>query len=190
MPRHSLFPNSIHLKYTSNGHSHRQVLPIAAVTPSGASWDVTLRDSTAVDWKAAIDSYVAVLLDFFGTTDSIDSAELYDYEATDSPGIFMAAYDIGEAGTSVSAATDFTQIVFPFKALGGFSLRLSLMETIFEPDLRVSYGGDADARTIALMDFVLGSSDFIITRGGTYPSTSLGHTSKINDKLRERYFLD
>lgn len=190
MPRHSLFPNSISINYTANGHSHRQVLPIAAVTPVSTDWAVTLRDDTDINWTAAVDSWVAVMAELYSTADSFDTAELFDYEASDSPAIFLASYNIGVSGTNASPASPWTQTVFPFKATGGNSLRITLIESVTPPDQRESFGSETIADYCGLMEFILGDDDFIITRGGTYPSSSLGYTSKINDKLRKRYFLD
>jgi len=187
MPRHSLFPNSITINYTSNGHAHKQILPIDAVTPSGASWNVTLRDDSAIDWKDAVDSYVLVMKPFFPAAASIDSADLFDYEATNSPAIFLDSYAIGVAGTDGGSAKPWIQVVMPFKAPGGTSLRLTYVETVIEEDVKHTYSSAADP-FCGLFDFLLGADDFIITRGGTFPSVSLGYVSKENDKLRKRYF--
>lgn len=190
MPRHSLFPNSITINYSSNGHPHKQILPIQAVTPAGGSWNVTQRDDSDIDWKDAVDNLVALYAPLFTSADSFDTAELFDYEATEAPAIFLASYTIGVVGTGIGTTQDFNQAVFPFKATGGTSLRLTLMESTIVEDSRASYGGIVLADICDLLDFILGDTDFIITRGGTFPTSSLGVTSKENDKLRERYFLD
>lgn len=190
MPRHSLFPNSISITYTSNGHTHKQVLPVKAVTPVGASWTLETRDASDIDWKTAVDAYALLMAEFLDTASSIDYAELFTYEATDSPAEFLAAHSIAQAGLHASAAQDFVQFVMPFKAIGGNSLRLTIMEGSNPEDIRESFGGSTSPEFCGMAEFILSDDDWIITRGGTFPNTSLGYTTKINDKLRERYFLD
>lgn len=187
MPRHSLFPNSITINYTSNGHSHKQILPIGLAVPAGASWTIPQRDSGTIDWKDAVDAYAALLAPFFDSSASIDSADLFDYEATDAPAIFLDSYAIGIAGSDGGSVKPYIQVVNPFKAPGGTALRLTLVETVIEEDVKNTYSSAADP-FCDLYDFILGADDWIITRGGTYPTVSLGYVTKENDKLRKRYF--
>lgn len=187
MARHSLFPNSITINYTSNGHTHKQQLPVGAVTPSGSSWTLPTRSGGSVDWKTAVDALVVLTKPFFPAAASLDSADLFDYEATDAPASFLDSHAIGVAGTDAGTVKPWIQTVMPFKAIGGTILRFTLVETVIEADVKHTYAGSA-APFCALMDFILGSSDWIITRGGTFPSVSLGYVTKINDKLRKRYF--
>lgn len=189
MARHSLFPNSIAILYNSNFHNHRMMLPVLSVTPAGASWTLETRDSSAIDWKDAVDAFADILKTFFPVTGSVDSAELYDYESTTAPAVFLDAHEIGVLGTDGGTPLDFGQIVMPFKATGGTSLRLTVMEPDIAVDSRQSFGGAAFAPFCDLAEFVLSDDDWIITRGGTFPSVSLGYTTKENDQLRKRYFL-
>lgn len=190
MARHSLFPNSITINYHANGHSHKQVLPVAAITPSGDTWTLETRGSGAVEWTAAVDDLIALYKPLFDASSSFDSAELFDYEATESPAIFLASYDIEESGTNVGSAADFVQAVMPLKAAGGTSLRLTLIESTVPADTRLTLAGLGASNYATLIEYVLSDDDWIITRGGTFPTSSLGITTKENDKLRERYLLD
>lgn len=190
MARHSLFPNSISINYTTNGHSHKQVLPVGAIAGSSPGWTLPVRGGGTVDWRDAVDDYALLLAALIDDVDSIDSADLYSYEATDAPAEFIASHTIGLSGTSAAAAKPWTQVVFPFKSIGGNALRLTLMEGIMDPDDRQTFASSTFPAACALMEFVLSVDDWIITRGGTFPSTPLGFTTKINDKLRKRYLLD
>jgi len=190
MARHSLFPNSISINYTTNDHSHKMVLPVGVVAGSAPGWTLPVRGGGTVDWRDAVDDFALLLAAFTDDVDSIDSADLYTYEAVDAPAEFLASHTIGQSGTSVSAAKPWVQVVFPFKAVGGNSLRLTYVEGVMDPDDRQTFASSAFAPACAVMEFILGTDDWIITRGGTFPSTSLGFTSKINDKLRKRYLLN
>lgn len=189
MPRHSLFPNSITIHYTSNGHGHSMVLPTGVVAGSAPGWTLPVRVGSPIDWRTAVDAFAELLADLLNTGSSIDYAELFTYEATDSPAEFLAAYVIERAGDSATAPYAYSQFVMPFKAVGGNSLRLTLLEGVIIPNARNPYA-TLPAAMAAVADFILSDDDWILTRGGTYPNVSLGMTSKVNDKLRERYLLD
>lgn len=190
MPRHSLFPNSITINYTTNGHSHKQVLPTGAIAGSAPGWTVPVRSGSPIDWRTAVDQYALVMAGLISDADTIDSAELYTYEATDAPAVFIGAHPIDQPGLAVGAAVPFTQVVMPFKAVGGTSVRLTVLEGYILPDDRNTFAGETDALLCDYLEYVLSNDNFIKTRGGDFPIISLGYTSKINDKLREKYFLD
>lgn len=190
MPRHSLFPNSITYHYTTNGHPHNMTLPVGVVAGSAPGWTLPTRDGGTVDWRTAVDAFAALLAEVMNTGDSIDYAELFTYEATNSPAEFLASHPIDIAGGSASAPVEFAQAVLPFKAIGGTSFRLTLLEFIMAIDEKRSYAGLDSAELTAIVDFILSDDDWIITRGGTFPLVSLGMTTKINDKLRKHFLLD
>lgn len=189
MARHSLFPNSVTIHYTNNGHSHLMSLPVGAVAGSAPGWTLPVRAGSPIDWRTAVDDFAELLKVGFPTSGSIDYAELFTYEATGSPAEFLAAHTIDVAGTNGSATQPFVQAVFPFKALGGTSMRLTILESVFGANVHVPYAGIVSG-FIEIPDFILSDDDWIITRGGDFPFVSLGATSKVNDKLRKRYLLD
>lgn len=190
MARHSLFPNSITINYTTNGHSHKQVLPVGVVGGSSPGWTVPVRVGSPIDWRTAVEQYALVMAGLISDADSIDSAELYTYEATDAPAEFIGAHPIDQVGLSIGAAQPFVQIVMPFKAVGGTSLRLTVLEGVTGEDAKNSFAAETDVLLCDYLEYVLGDDNFIKTRGGDFPIISLGWTSKTNDKLREKYFLD
>lgn len=189
MPRHSLFPNSITIHYTTNDHDHNMTIPVGVVAGSAPGWTIPVRVGSPVDWRDAMDDFAALLAPTINTGDSIDYAELFTYEATDSPAEFLAAHVINVAGTGVEAAQPFVQAVYPFKAVGGNSLRLTVLEGIVTVDAHLPQAG-VNPPFSDIIDFILSDDDWLITRGGTYPTVSLGLTTKVNDKLRKRYLLD
>lgn len=189
MPRHSLFPNSITIHYTTNSHDHTMVLPVGAVSGSAPGWLLPTRDSSTVDWRTAVEDFALLLAAILSDNDSIDYAELFTYEATGSPAEFLAAHTIDQDGLNVLSAVDFAQVVYPFKAIGGNSVRLTVLESINGIDQHLPYSA-LGSGNVDIADFILSDDDWIITRGGTYPNVSLGMTTKINDKLRKRFLLD
>lgn len=189
MARHSLFPNSITIHYTANGHSHNMTLPVAAISGSAPGWLLTQRDDSTVDWRDAVDEFAVLCEALYPTGASFDYAELFTYEATDSPAEFLAAHTIDLAADGGGSSAPYVQVVFPFKATGGNSLRLTLLESTAAANQHTPYASLATGYS-QIAEFLLSSDDWIITRGGTYPTVSLGITSKVNDKLRKRYLLD
>lgn len=189
MARHSLFPNSITIHYTTNGHSHTMTLPVGVVAGSAPAWTLPTRDLGTVDWRTAVDDFAALLAALITTDGSVDYAELFTYEATDSPAEFLAAHTINVDGDNVGSATPYVQLVYPFKATGGNSVRVTLMESVAAANQHTPYAS-LGSGYVEIADFILSDDDWIITRGGTFPSVSLGITSKVNDKLRKRYLLN
>lgn len=190
MARHSLFPNSITINYTTNGHSHKQVLPTGAISGTSPGWLLPIRSGSPLDWRTAVEQYALIMAGLISDADSIDSAELYTYEATDAPGVFIGAHPLDQVGTNIGAAQPFVQLVMPFKALGGTSCRLTVLEGVTGADAKNSFAAETDALLCDYLEYVLSNDNFIKTRGGDFPIISLGWTSKVNDKLREKYFLD
>jgi len=190
MARHSLFPNSVTINYTTNGHAHKQVLPTGVVAGSAPGWTLPVRTGSPLDWRTAVEQYAALLAGIISDADTIDSAELYTYEATNSPAEFLAAHPLDIAGGNLGSPVEFSQAVFPFKAIGGTQLRLTVLEGVNPEDYKNTFAGESDPDNCALMTYILGDDDFIKTRGGDFPLISLGITTKENDKLRKRYFLN
>lgn len=190
MPRNSLFPNSITIHYTSNGHQHNMDLPVGVVGGSAPNWTLPVRSGAPVVWMDAIDTWAALISGLFHTTDSIDYADLFTYEAPTSSPEFLATHLIGQAGINATADAPWVQLVAPFKAPGNTSMRLTLLEGVEPPNAKLSYA-DVPASTLKdILDFVLSDDDWIITRAGTFPLASLGITTKVNDKLRKKFLLD
>lgn len=189
MARHSLFPNSITIHYTTNGHDHLMTLPTGVVAGSAPGWTLPVKSGSPVDWRTAVEDLATLLAPLIVTASSIDYAELFTYEATGSPAEFLAAHVIDQAGSNVGSPVPFVQAVFPFKAVGGNSLRFTLLESVKGANVHLPYTGITDGFEV-IPDFILSDDNWIKTRGGEFPNVSLGLTSKVNDKLRKRYLLD
>jgi hypothetical protein len=170
MARHSLFPNSITIHYTTNAHDHLMVLPVGVVAGSAPGWTLPVRTGSPVDWRDAVDAFALLLASIIKTDGSFDYAELFTYEATDSPAEFLAAHTIDQDGLSSSSTVPFVQSVFPFKAVGGNSLRLTVLEGVNAANIHQPYSSVPDDGNKDILDFILSDDDWIITRGGTYPN--------------------
>lgn len=188
MPRHSLFPGFIKIAYTSNGHPHTQVLPINDdPTPAGASFTIPTRAAGAVDWQTAVTAWANLLKVLMDDTASLDSAELYNYEAFPGPADFLQAMTVGVAGTSSSPPVAYAQCVFTFKGTAGSAVRPTVNESTIPVDQKVPYASLSSPEK-AVVDFVLSDDDWIAMRGGGFPSAFKFEVTKTNDKLRKKYF--
>src|SRR6266704_1422337 len=162
MARHSLFPAFMRFTYTSNSHVHHQVLPLKA---DPFTWDtdpqIQLRDASHIPWTDGADDWAAILAAILCGEASVDLAELSNFEAEPGPAEFLAAYELGVAGTHAGSPVEFAQAVFPFKGVGGTQLRVTILEGSEPTEIHVPSsglgGGDA-----ALVAFVLGDSDFLV----------------------------
>lgn len=188
MAKHSLYPGFVKVHYTSNAHPHVMVLPINAdPTPSGDSYTIPTRSSGAVDWQDAVTALVTLLAPMFDGASNFSAAELYNFEAFPAPADFLQGFSLDVDGSSDDPAVAYAQLVMPFKGVGSTAVRPSLMECVIPTDVHSSYA-DAGVSEKAILDFILSADDWIVTRGGGFPTVSLGYVTKINDKLRKRYF--
>lgn len=188
MAKHSLYPGFVKIHYTSNAHPHVQVLPIGDdPTPSGDSFTIPTRGSGAVDWQTAVTDFVTLEAALMDDASNFSSAEIYNFEAFPGPADFLQGFSLNIDGTAAGAAVAYAQMVMPFKGTASSAVRPSLMESVEPTDTRYSYA-DAGVPERAILDYILGDDDWIVTRGGSFPTVSLGFVTKINDKLRKRYF--
>lgn len=187
--RHSLYPGFIRLFYTSNGHSHRQVLPVQPNTPA-AGTALKLHDGSvgAGDWTDDITEWVSLVKVFFHTADNFDSAELWTLASPTADPIFRETFSLGIAGTNAGADTPAGQGVLTFRGNEGERSLIYLMEGVISSSLRQAYA-DFDSATKALADFVTAPDGWIFGRDNNYPIATLNFTGKVNDQLRKKYFL-
>lgn len=187
MTVNSLAPGYVVFNYTSNGRSHKQVLPVNPVAPAGPS--TLLRDSSGASqaWTSFVADWVLLLKDCFNTGSSIDSAEMWTQASPTSVPILQDTTTIGVAGTSASADVQDEQTVLTFRTSNGSRMLVKLIEAIFPVDVVRSgplYGGVTEWAAFA--SYLTGSSACVWSRGGAYATSSIKGVTKTNDSLRKK----
>lgn len=190
MGRNSLFPGFIKLFYHTNGHQHTQVLPVKP-TPSGTTFAVEkIGGGTYDPWTSAMDAYALILKALIKTTDIIDYAELYTMASETSNPLFRENYSIAVAGTSSVADVPWQEAVFVWRTAAGGVLRSYIMENSFTVDQRFIGNASMGTAGNAYRDLFTSSAGFVFGRDGSAPIALASMTTKINDKLRKKFFLD
>lgn len=190
MTINSLYPGFVKFTYTGNLHSHLQVLPVKP-TISGSTWALDkVLGGTYDPWTDGIDAYVVLFKACLKTTDGCARAELWTMLTSDADPEFREAYDIDVDGTNGGSVAPFSQLVINHRTDGGGLLRWYVME---------GAGYTVDGRDLAplnastfksVSDFLIASTGFVFGRDGTRPISAIAATTKTNDALRKKYFIN
>lgn len=191
MTQHPLAPSWIKLLYTSNGHSHKALLPCgySAVPTPGVEPDIINRIGGSLTATAAVTAYVAKIKPFFNTADQFNSFECYHQASPTAPPLFIFAGTLGIAGTSASADITASEFVFTFKTAAPGGLKLYLMETVVSLNFQIDAPYTGSANESALNTYVLSNDNWITGRNNLMPLVGIRATSKMNDHLRRLYVL-
>lgn len=188
MARNALVPGFIRLYYTTVVSSipltHVMNLGVASPNFAVSPPTVQKKDTTTINWTAAVDALVLVLKPLFQSTTTFSLAELYQQVDVNSAPVLKANYNPAAVGTGGATTTRAGQVVFTCKSANGSLLRLTLLESNVAVDLRQPYAS-MTASEKALIDYVTGATTWIYTRGNSFPLVMSFKTSKENDKLRK-----
>lgn len=194
MTKNSLSPGFFKLFYTSNGNLHVQTLPVKydGIPTPGQSPNVLLQSGASQAAATAIGALVALLKPLHYTGSTFTRGEYwYQASATSSP-VFIKSDDIvGGSGTSATTALPSGQAVVIFRTTAGGHLRFYVMEqsattanACLYPPL---FGGATTLQN--LVNYIIGSTNFIVGRDGAYPTACVRWVTKYNDALRRKATL-
>jgi len=181
-------PYEVRINYTVAGRSHQQRLnvridgtPVAGVDDF-TTIDALRRDDTPVALDSEVDDWVDLIKVYFNSTDGdIVNAELWKYEAESFNADFVAAYDIAVAGTSATATSPASQLMWTFRTQEGGVMKISLMDVHVTPGAKISppytSGNLAVANAV-----VLGTSPWL-ARDTSYAIANIGLYPGQNEKL-------
>lgn len=191
MAQNSLYPGFVKIKYSSNSHTHYQVLPVLPVS-FGVGTEPTFETATGapVAMNAAIDAYIAIVDNLFTDTSSFVIAEFWHYPSPESDPMFYYVYEIGAPGAGVGTVSAYSQLVVSLRtALGGY-LKLYFMEVVQGIVAKDDYpfsNVTVAALTAYLTD---GDTGWVVGRDGGFPISGLRALTKVNDALRKKYVLN
>jgi len=190
MARNSLYPSFIKVNYTSNGHTHRAVLPVIA-TPSGSTWQLqkNLGGGEYDPWTDGVDAFVLLFKALFHTADVISDAELYTLSSPTASPLFRETYAIGAAGTQSGADTAYVMTTFTTRADTGGLSRLYAMETVMTANFHARHPTGFTPAD-ALWEFVFSSAGMIFARNGGQPTAPVFCSVKTSDALRKKFLLN
>lgn len=186
-----LDPGYIKLFYSSNGHGHEMVIPVrydGTPTP-GTEPNVLQSGGTPQAVTAALTAFITVIKPYIHTSGSFTGFECYKKLAGSDP-VFLYGNDLAIAGTGVTAATPYGQVVFTFRTSVGGILKIYVMEPITAPNTRSPIRTTSGAPLGALATYMLGATALPVGRDEGVPIFGMWSTSKVNDALRKKFLLD
>lgn len=191
MPVFDIGPGWLEVDYTANAHQHKMRLPCVYVgTPTpGSMPSVVLKDLTSLAADTALTAFLTVVKPFFKTTDAFNNCTAWYKSTPTSAPVSLHQFNVGIAGTSANTPILAGQFVMTFRSLLGHHWRLYLMETGNAINVIVKFPYTGFSGTLAIHNYVIGGTSFIVARDGSYLSTSLRTVTKLNDALRKRFIL-
>lgn len=157
-------------------HQHRiNTVLTADPTPGDAFSTMTVLtpDLTPIALNTAVDNYVALLDDFYKSTDAIfNSVELWRYTLGTFEANFISVYDLGVAGASASTTVSCQESRFTFRTNEGGTMMIVLAETVFsDKSAPIGYAA-LNTQEKALVDFVLNpAASFLWARDTSRPAS-------------------
>lgn len=195
MTVNSLSPGFVELHYSADisGRFHPHVatypiIPSGAMTVGNVPNFITNddNDDTATSLTNAwVDLFKVVFNSGFTFTRS----DIYSQPNPEDDPLFIISIAHGDVGTSLSPTVALGQLSIHCRTeLGGIA-RLNLMESVIAVNTQDSFPF-ANASLDALADYALSNVGWIRGRDGGKFSTVTRYTSKTNDALRKKYFLN
>lgn len=195
MTIYDISPAFIVLSYRSNGHPHKQVIPVSffhdtVPTPGSDPVDCQLHcQAGVVTFEDFISGLILVYAPVFKTTAAFLFAELYSKPTPDDDPLFISIRELGVAGTSSSAESPYCRATYSLRSVSGGKASCVLMEGIFltnvDDPAPIAAGDRAD-----ISDFIKDVNSAWKARDGGYIVACSRFLTKVDNVLRKRYVLN
>jgi len=130
----------------------------------------------------AISTWIVLLAPMYNVANTFDSANLWKYTAGTFDRVFINAQTIGLPGLSATATNNNHQSTYTFRTLEGNNMKIVLLDDVRTSEIREPYGSLTGSPK-ALMDFVSGTTNFLLARDTSYPIASLNVVGGQNEAL-------
>lgn len=189
MARNSLSPGYVKFNYFANAHPHLMTVPVNPIAPAGAATQLTDSGGGTQLWTSFVADWVLLMKALLNTADSIVLAEMWTQATPTSVPLFQATTAIGVAGTGSTPAIALSQYRQSFRTKAGGRGVFMMMETIAAIDTKLRAPGYSSfAPSLAIDAYLTGSSSCAWGRDNAYMGAGIQVVTKINDKLRKKYF--
>lgn len=154
-------------------HQHRLNVALSADPDPGTPF----ADINAVG-RVTVPSPLSTLCDAYSTlvkaiynsaTSEILYVELWKYTPDTFQSMYISSYDLNDAGTSAVALAVASQSIATFRTIEGGIMKVTFMETVHVPGMKIDYGGLGVPET-AIVDYFLDDvASFFLARDTSYP---------------------
>jgi hypothetical protein len=156
------------------GTAFSAIVPRFRITPGGAFSLQSVVDAWVVQMKAMYSS---------GAGNTIDSAELWQYEDESFDASFVSSYTIAVAGTSGSAVQAAGQSITTMRTQEGGIFKLNFLESIIAPAI-TDTGTIAQANLETMVAGLEAGNVFPwVARDTSYPISRIAHYPGQNERL-------
>lgn len=189
----SLYPGFVKIGYTVKTRPHHMIVPVQPYQDVAGDWWLSEKDDGIGQlWLTAIQGLQDKINPMYNTTDyAIQGAELWTLDSPDADPVFQESGTLSTTGTVGTASIDYGQIVFTWRSVDGGIIKLYLMESIFNPNVKAaapSYGGNTAKQN--LNTYMTSTGAVVSGRDGSFASVGLFSKSKTSDALRKKYIMD
>lgn len=179
----------VEIRYTVSSLEHTQRLNcdvVSTPTPGDlpATIDLKTRGGGSVQLDTAVLAWVASLTYIFRTDVTFDDFTFWKYDVGTFDKTFISTGIIGDVGDNAGATNLGHQWTFTFRTLEGGAMRIVLLETTSTNKVSLSYP-QLDNDSKAVMDFIIGTSNWILARDTSYPIAYLHVVGGENERTFE-----
>jgi len=169
-------PYEVEIIYTAGGLEHRSRLNCDANgTPSPGDAATAIDLKTRGGGTVQLDTAVGALTDLFRVIyndgDTFDSFNFWKYAAGTFDRTFITSASIGTSGQKVGAGNDNHANIYTFRTIEGGVMKIVLLDSTATEVIRQPAAGSG-ADNVAIFDFVVSTSNWILARDTSYPITA------------------
>lgn len=183
-------PYEVEIFYTEGGIEHKQRLNCVVVVEGGvgdpfSSFSVDSKGGGILALNAAVDAYIALMRPFFAATANITIANLYKYVANSYDKSFLATYDINQIGSAAGAVNLNHQTFLTFTTQLGNNIKFTWLDDVSASNARIPIR-DSGAGYQAMATYLVGGTNWILARDGSFPAGRLNFVGGQNEALFKR----
>jgi hypothetical protein len=188
MASNDIAPGFVKLHYQSAFAEHIATIPCDPVYDAGTlSWLLKRKDGGAsILDSTAVGALVAVLKALVSGATTFTYFELWTKVAGAAP-IFVDTAPLNVVGTNGNIVLSASQMLFSIRDNIGGHGRIEVMDQSYPVNSKYQGTAYGDATKLAVVNYLIGNSSWILTRKGGYPYSIPKILTKTNDVLRRKY---
>lgn len=187
-----LFPSYFVVNSNSVHGYHRQTVPTSKWTNGGGAFGQFLAwDATQADAETMIDAFITAEAEFFPTTYTFTSWEIFDLDTPTTSPLLVRAKNVSIAGTVATPGwTKAAQAVWSFKSNLGGDIFYDMLDVATLNSFDKITSATASADQIAFIDLVTDDANGFAGRDNGQPNFFLQIAFGLNSKLRREYRMN
>jgi len=187
-------PYQLEIPYIIQGFTHYfhvncDVIGSPVVGSAPADVDMRTKGSGPTPLSTSANLLWATIRPLLSTTTLASTYVLWKFQTTNQDRIFISGGDLtAPNGSNVATPTLAWQGVMSFRSGGGNIGKLQVMEPVIALNGRYPLGGGAIGETVAVKNYLMGSTCIVMARDRSFPVAPLNESFGQNDTLRDKRF--